>query len=256
MKLFAEAREYLAEQGRKEPLFAGVCVNIEEFTDEESRKALVNTYSRNPADGYLFYVDPIQERPSVPAQVYSYLNMLLDFKELGRPVIAGRIGSLGLGVVALGVDAFEVGIASLTFFTEKDLLEDRPVGYAMKTRYYMPQLLTSLQIETATDILAAPAYRRLACGCPFCGGRSDGSLAQRAKEHFLYHRSRELDAVNALPEADRMASFLQAAESAHRTMGDIRRRLGIQVPPFQHLKVWLEVFPEVAKRVSGTTRTM
>ena len=255
LKLLAESREYLDAKGRGEKLFAGVCVNIEEFTDEESRKALVNAYSRYAADGYLFYVDPIQERTAVPAQLYSYLSMLLDFKELDRPVVAGRVGNMGLGVLALGVDAFEAGVASLTFFTEQDLLEDRPAGYTMQTRYYMPDLLASVQLETATDILAAPEFKRLACKCPHCQGQTGSAIGKRAKEHFLHLRAKEIEALNSCPESERLSVFLKRAERAYRLAAEIRTKLAIKTPPTQHFKTWLEVFPEVAKRLQASTAT-
>ena len=249
LKLLSESREYLASKGRAEKLFGAVCTNIEDLTNEENRKILVNRYTKHPVDGYLFYVDLIEERTSVPGQLYSYLSMLLDFKKLGKPLIAGRVGNMGLGVVSLGIDAFETGIASLSFFSEKALLEDRPVGYTMQTKYYMPELLTNVQMETVTDILASDHYRSLVCKCPYCGGRADDTLRRVAKEHFLYHRVLEMEAINALAEEERLPAFLEKAERALQLSGEIRRKLGIEMPPSQHFKTWLEVFPAVAKRV-------
>jgi serine/threonine-protein kinase len=249
LKLMSESREYLASKGRTEKLFGAICTNIEDLTDEENRKALVNRYSKHPADGYLFYVDLIQEQTSVPGQLYSYLSVLMDFKALGKPLIAGRVGNMGLGVVSLGIDAFETGIASLSFFSEKTLLEDRPTGYTMQVRYYVPDLFANLQLETVIDIFRSGQYKSLVCSCPYCGGRTDNSLGKVAKEHFLYHRLREMEAINALAEAERLPAFLKKTERALQLSGDIRRRLGIDMPPSQHFKTWLEVFPEVAKRL-------
>ncbi len=248
LKLLSEAREYLVSRGRAEKLFGAICTNIEDLTNERNRKVLVNRYSKEPADGYLFYVDLIQEQTSVPAQLHSYLSVLLDFKALGKPLIACRVGNMGLGVVSLGIDAFETGIASLSFFSEKTLLEDRPVGYTMQTRYYVPDLLMNLQMETASDILRSGQYASLVCGCPYCGGRTDDSLRKVHKEHFLYHRVREMESINALAEAERLPAFLQKTERALQLSGEIRRKLGLDMPPNQHFKTWLEIFPAVAKR--------
>ena len=59
LKLISEARDYLALKNREEKLFAGVCTNLEELTDEENRKLLVNRYSKHQVDGY-----PLLHRPS------------------------------------------------------------------------------------------------------------------------------------------------------------------------------------------------
>ena len=117
----------------------------------------------------------------------------------------------------------------------------------MQTRYYMPELLVSLQLEAATDILRAPDFRRLACKCPFCKGQTDASIGKTAKEHFLIARSGELTDLNASPESARMADFLKKTERALRLTVEVRKKLAISTPT-QHFKTWLEVFPEVAKR--------
>ncbi|MGQ0723218.1 MAG: serine/threonine protein kinase [Candidatus Eiseniibacteriota bacterium] len=249
LKLISEAREYLASKGRDEKLFAAVCTNIEDLTDEDNRKLLVNRYSKHPVDGYLFYIDLVQEQMSVPGQLYSYLSMLVDFKALGKPLVACRVGNLGLGVVSLGIDAFETGIASLSFFSEQTLLEDRPRGYTMQVKYYVPDLLANLQLEMVLDVLGSGQYDDLICRCPYCGGgRTDDSLRRVAKEHFLWHRMREMEAINRLGEGERLDAFLKRTDRAHKLAGEIRRKLGVAIPS-QHFKTWLEVFPEVAKRL-------
>ena len=248
LKLISEAREYLTTKSRDEKLFAAICTNIEDLTDEENRKLLVNRYSKHPVDGYLFYIDLIQEQTNVPAQLYSYLSMLVDFKALGKPLIACRVGNLGLGILSLGIDAFEAGIASLSFFSEKTLLADRPSGYTMQIKYYIPELLANLQVEAAIDILSSTQYKSLICDCPYCAGRTDESLRRVAKEHFLYRRSQDLKSINAVAEGKRLLAFLERTERALQLSSDIRRKLGVEIPN-QHFKTWLEVFPEVAKRV-------
>ena len=89
----------------------------------------------------------------------------------------------------------------------------------------------------------------------YCEGRVDSILGQRAKEHFLYHRDREVDHLNGLAESDRLPAFLKKAERAFKLTGEIRSKLGVKMPTAQHFKTWQEVFPEAAKRVQGSTRT-
>jgi len=249
LKLISEAREYLASKGREERFFAAVCTNLEDLTDEENRRLLVNRYSKYPVDGYLFYIDLVQEQMSVPGQLFSYLNMLVDFKALAKPLVACRVGNLGLGLVSLGIDAFTTGIASLSFFSEKTLLEDRPTGYTMRPKYYLPALLSNVQIGAAIDVLSSGQYNGFVCRCPYCGGRTnEATLRKAAKPHFLYHRVQEMEAINALDEGARLGDFLRKTERALKLTNEIRRKLGVQIPN-QHFKTWLEVFPEVSKRL-------
>ena len=249
LKLISEAKEYIESKGRQERLFAAVCTNLEELTDEQNRHLLVNRYSKHPVDGYLFYIDLMHEQTSAPSQLFSYLSMLMDFKSLGKPLVACRVGNLGLGLASLGIDAFTTGIASLSFFSEKTLLEDRPAGYTMQPKYYLPALLSNVQIGAAIDVLDSGRYNGLVCNCPSCGGRvDDGTLRKAAKPHFLYHRIKEMESINALDEDARLDVFLKKAEEALNLTNDIRRRLTVQIPN-QHFKTWLEVFPKVAKQL-------
>jgi hypothetical protein len=57
-----------------------------------------------------------------------------------------------------------------------------------------------------------------------------------------------MEAVNRLGEDERLDAFLKKTDRAHRLAGEIRRKLGVAIPS-QHFKTWLEVFPEVAKRL-------
>ena len=247
LKLLSEAREYLVSSGHEKKLFAAVCTNLEDLTDEESRRFLVNRYSRHPADGYLFYIDPMQEQTNVPGQLYSYLRMLVDFRSLGKPLIACRVGNLGLGLVSLGIDAFTTGIASLSFFSEKTLLEDRPANYTMLPKYYMPALLSNVQLGAALDILGSGRYDAMVCACPYCNNRADElALRRAAKPHFLYHRMQEMSTINATSEDARLDAFLARTEHALKLSTEIRRVVGVQIP-YQHFRTWLDVFPEVAK---------
>ena len=71
---------------------------------------------------------------------------------------------------------------------------------------------------------------------------------RRTKPHFLYHRMREMEAINALKEDELLDAFLEKTERALKLTSDIRRQLGVAIPN-QHFKTWLQVFPEVAKRL-------
>ncbi|MDP2604351.1 MAG: hypothetical protein Q8S00_17465 [Deltaproteobacteria bacterium] len=118
----------------------------------------------------------------------------------------------------------------------------------MQVKYYIPGLLANLKVEAAIDILSSGQYKSLICQCPYCGGRTDESLRRVAKEHFLYQRSQDMKSINGVTEGKRLPAFLERTERALQLSSEIRRKLGVEIPN-QHFKTWLEVFPEVAKRI-------
>ncbi len=242
VKLIEESVAYARAKPRGKPVYAGLCLNIEAYTNSDNRLALLNRYSRAKPDGYFFYVDGIEERTNNPLQIQALVELLRLFQRLEKPVFVCRVGTLGLGLLASGVDGMSVGIASLTGFSESTLLVNRAVGYDMATKYYIPGLLLTLPVPLAEDILNRNADLR--CDCPFCGG-SHRNLARAAKTHYLHARTSEIAEMNRLTDTPRRveAFGLRVAEALARCES-IRRKQPENLLPghYAHLRTWQQVF--------------
>lgn len=228
------------------PVYAGLCLNIEYYTVEEHRLALLNRYSRARADGYLFYVDTLDERTTNPIQLRSYLSLLQLFQKLGKPVIAGRVGTLGLGLLSAGVDGMTSGIASLSSFSESNLLVNRKTNYDMSKKYYIPKMMLTLPVAMAQDILSNDQNAELRCVCDHCQSNSS-NLERAAKPHFLYTRMKELEELNTLPGTkERLSWFNQRVEEALSYCESVRRQQIVALQPgyYAHLNVWKQIFAQ------------
>ncbi len=237
LKLLEESFSFKQRLNLKKDIYAGICIDIEDLTDEENRLELINKYSRILPDGFIFYIDKINERTSNAAQLYSYIDLLLKFKQLKRPVIAARVGSLGLGLLELGIDAFTQGIAALSSFSEESLLANRPTGYKMQKKFYLPDLLLTLNVNIAVEILNK--FPKLRCNCKFCNNYYDlFSLSKSAKCHFLEIRSKEIQSINS-----GNYNFINHIETAKRNI-QLIRKANIKLSQTNHLSVWTEVFSQ------------
>lgn len=99
-----------------------------------------------PSDIYWIYVDCIDNN-SNPSQLYHYANTLLTLqKSTNKPVIAGRIGSFGLILLAFGLFGFESGASRFETFYE-DLYKNASDSYNMYLNYYFPELMRNVPIE-------------------------------------------------------------------------------------------------------------
>ncbi|MBI5098108.1 MAG: serine/threonine protein kinase [Nitrospirae bacterium] len=241
LKLIEECFEFKEKHGIKKELFSGVCIDIEDLTDEENRLELINRYSKKLPDGFIFYVNNIHEKTTNIAQLYAYIDMLIKFKKLKRPLIAARVGTLGLGLVELGVDSFSSGIASLSSFSEQTLLSDRQLGYDMERKYYIKDLLLTLKAGLTSEILQRfPEYR---CSCKFCQNEYQlDKINKNAKAHFLQVRSDEMKMIND----NRNKPFVYLAKSAKSSLDKIKKK-GILLPPYNHIDSWIDVFSEFAR---------
>jgi serine/threonine-protein kinase len=244
IKLIEEAVSYGKSLKDAPPVYAGLCLNIEQYTVAANRLALLNRYSRARADGYLFYVDTIDERTNNPLQLRALLDLLQMFQQLGKPVFACRVGTLGLALLAAGVDGISNGIASLSSFSEANLLVNRSAGYDMTKKYYVPSMMLTLPVPMVEDILSDNRNASLHCNCPHCQGAAR-NLGKGAKPHFLHARTNEVKQLNALQnKAERIEWLQQRIDSAIQVCNRIRSQQLVDLQPgyYSHLRTWLDVF--------------
>ncbi len=250
IKLIEESVAYVRTIQDSPPVYAGLCLNIEAYTSQQNRMALVNRYSRARTEGYLFYVDNIDERTDNRIQIRAMLELLRLFQQLGKPVFACRVGTLGLGLLAAGVDVMTTGIASLTGFSESGLLASRATGYDMSPKYYIPSMLLTVPVPLAEDILSDANNADLRCNCPHCGGRYR-NLARVAKVHFLETRTQETRHLNSLrSRTERLQWFLGRVNDAISACRQVSRQGTVALPSsrYSHLSTWRGLLTDCLRR--------
>ena len=106
VKLLYETKDYLNSINCQKPLVGGFCIKTDILTTRSEREYFLNVVSALPCDMYWIYVDCIDNN-SNPAQLYHYASTLLMLQRTtNKPVIAGRIGSFGLVLLAFGLFGF------------------------------------------------------------------------------------------------------------------------------------------------------
>ena len=146
VKLVYETRDYLRQINNTSPLVGGFCIKTDILTSKTEREYFLNVVSALPSDIYWIYVDCIDNN-SNPSQLYHYANTLLTLqKSTNKPVIAGRIGSFGLILLAFGLFGFESGASRFETFYE-DLYKNASDSYNMYLNYYFPELMRNVPIE-------------------------------------------------------------------------------------------------------------
>jgi len=239
LKILHEAIDYVRENYKNMQIFSGICLNMEEYTTEANRIALLNEFSICKPDGYIFYGDEIKETTTNSARLYAYLDTIRLFSRLGKTIIAARLGTLGLGVLTIGANIFTTGIASLTGFSEKGLLQERATGYDMKPKYYIPQLMLTLPIKLAEDILSADGS--LICNCKFC--KEAANIEAASKLHYLYIRQKEVEELNSVPVGNRPNWFIMKTKNSFDKCKKIKRNVAeLRTSNFSHLMTWIDVF--------------
>lgn len=253
VKLLEETRHYLDTIGFDGKLVGGFCIKADILTNKTEREYFLNVLSGLNCDMYWIYVDCINENSNA-AQLYNYSTALLDLQHsTNKPVIAGRIGSFGLVLLAFGLYAFESGTARFESFYE-DLYKDVSDPYNLYVRYYMPELLANVAIERKNpsriiQLLHSETGENIACHCPYCDNLNPELLVvdKLTKKHFLYRRNEEILKLRTLPAIDERVSYIKGR--VEKAIGYYKNLKPIfKDDDYKFLKTWMEVIIKLQER--------
>lgn len=253
VKLLEETRNYLNSINYEGKLIGGFCIKVDILTIKTEREYFLNVLSSLDCDMYWVYVDCISENSNA-AQLYNYATALLDLqKSTKKPVIAGRIGTFGLVLLAFGLYAFESGTARFETFYE-DLYKDTSDPFNMYVRYYMPELMANVAVERKNPIriiqlLNSQVGEDITCNCPYCEKVNPALLVADGltRKHFLYRRDEEIQKLRSMSTVDERVEYIK--ERVTTAIGYYKNLKPIfKDDDYKFLKTWLEVIEKLQER--------
>lgn len=247
VKLLKEAIDYRNSSAvlQNKVLYAGLCINAVSLSDEQYKNELLNTYASMGCDGFIVYADGISKETS-EATLYHYVTTLLDLqKYTKKPVIAGRVDTLGLGLLCAGIAGFTSGAARFESFYE-DLYKVTTDAYNMYERYYFPELLGTIAITRKDPVRLQQIVQTIGtCRCRYCTGKTVPDLikSQNTKLHFLELIHKEINNIIATNSQKRIDYFLFRIQQAV----DNYKKLSAVFKPsdYNHLAHWKNVFSKI-----------
>jgi serine/threonine-protein kinase len=248
IKLLKESLDYRNnnDKAKDKPLYAGICINALGLSDSQYKTELLNTYAALGCDGYLVYADGINKDTN-EATLYHYITTLSELqKYTQKPVIAGRLDSLGLGLICAGITGFTSGAARFESFYE-DLYKEVTDAYNMYERYYFPQLLGTIAITRKDPVRLQQIVNELgACSCHYCYGKQIPDLIKPSKNtklHYLELMHQEIDKIISFEPSERVEYFIKRIDSA---LGYYSRLTHVFKPnDYRHLERWKNVFSKI-----------
>lgn len=253
LKLLKESIAYRDQHHSGMPIWAGICMNVENWHDDDEKNKILNRYVKTAPDGFFVYGDPISSQSNL-VQLFHYTDLLQKLQaSSGLPVVACRVGGLGLILLSVGVSGLSSGIASLDNFKET-ILSDTQEGYAADPRYYIPQMLSTVSLKGGVttklkDIAKSAIGSKLDCSCPYCAGVSSAAslTPKNMKLHFLYARRQEIKELEAVAPADRLDFMEKKVEQAIAYSKTLSGE-GIEVGDFSHLTTWRTLILRLKKK--------
>lgn len=253
LKLLKESIVYRDQRHSSMPLWAGICMNVENWHDDDEKNKILNQYVKTAPDGFFVYGDPISSQSNL-VQLFHYSDLLQKLQaSSGVPVVACRVNGLGLILMSIGVSGISSGIASLDNFKE-NILSDTTEGYATDPRYYITQMLSTVSLKRGVttklkDIAKSSIGAELACTCPYCAGVSSAAALthKNMKLHFLHVRKQEIAELEAVALQDRLDFVEKKVEQAMAYSSTLSKE-GIEVGDFSHLAIWRSLIQRLKKR--------
>lgn len=248
VKLLKESLEYKNNNKfiKDTPLYAGICINALSLSDREYREELLNTYISIGCDGFIIYADGIDKKTTVPT-LYNYIITLIELQTYsGKPVIAGRLDTLGLGLICVGITGFTSGAARFESFYE-DLYKEITDSFNMYERYYFEDLLGTIAITRKDPVRLQQIVNVIGmCECKYCKGKQVPDLikSKNSKLHFLEKITLEIDNIISINPEKRINYYLARID---RAIDNYKKLSAVFKPDeFRHLLRWRNVFNKIA----------
>ncbi len=251
VKFLKEAKDYLLINNIEKKLVGGFCIKADILTADTEKEYFLNVLSGLPCDMYWIYVDCINYETGA-SQIFNYISTLLDLqKSTNKPVIAGRVGTIGLLLLAFGLYAFESGSGRFESFYE-DLYKEATDTYNMYVMYYIPELMKNVPIERKNpskiiSILNSKCGIDLKCTCPYCKDKKPDELMDdsNAKKHFLYKRQEEIVTLRSMSISQRIDFIelrIKNAITFYKELSPIFKE-----NDYNYLKIWQRIIPDLRK---------
>jgi hypothetical protein len=209
-------------------------------------------------------VQPLRMHPRQDSveRLVRLAQFLLASQDVGLPVIAGRAGTFGLVLMALGVYAVDSGfgeretfdLASLDRERKERDEGDRKGGRAKFA--YLSSLLTSIPTVTAQLLIRHPALATsFVCEEGECRYGGIEAQVDRPRAHFFHARPAELAELRSRPTVELRVQYIGERLRRAIELGDRVNRVladdGHAPIHLDHLRNWDAVLVRVAATVAG-----
>lgn len=143
----------------------------------------------------------------------SYFDFMINLqKYTNKPVIALKVPiSLGLALIAKGIHGFSLGLASIDYFDEQYIKEEKD-SFNLYSKYYFPQLLSFLTYPKKDTFAFKQVYDYFGgCDCYWCAEKDAieiGTGDKGVQLHCWQKMIDEVEGINSI-EANKKLAYIK-----------------------------------------------
>ena len=159
----------------------------------------------------------------------SYLEFVLNLqKYTNKPVIALKVPiPLGFALIAKGVHGFSLGLASIDYFDEQYIKEEKD-SFNLYSKFYFPQVLSFLTYPKKDTFAFEQIYNYFGCcDCEWCKGKSAIEIGTGDKGVQLHHWQLMLEEVEKFNqfEGEARVEYFKKRVDALKNLDSIPREI-------------------------------
>lgn len=179
-------------------------------------------------DGFIVQVSDMKQLNE--QSLGSYLDFMVNLqKYTNKPVIALKVPiPLGLALIAKGIHGFSLGLASIDYFDEQYIKEEKD-SFNLYSKFYFPQVLSFLTYPKKDTFAFEQLYNYFGgCNCKWCSGKSAIEIGTGDKGIQLHHWQmmlEEVDKINEYAGNDKMSYLKRRIESALNNLDTIPKEI-------------------------------
>ena len=195
--------------------YAMISIGLSHLIFDASR--VLSYYVHADVDAFIVQVSDMRQLNE--QSLASYIEFMVNLqKYTNKPVIALKVPiALGLALIVKGIHGFSLGLASIDYFDESYIKEEKD-AFNMYAKYYFPQVLSFLTYPKKDAFEFQKIYEYFGeCECRWCKGKLAVEIATGDKGsqlHFWQKMIDEVDALNTLSKADREDYFRDRINNA------------------------------------------
>jgi len=206
-------RKALYSAGGKDiPIYYPLVVSGQALRSWTERRRFKSHLEALPIDALWLRVHAFGTTTSGPRALPGYIEAGRDFHTLGLPIVAERVGGVGLALMAFGaVGGIESG---LTFGERYDhqSLRRKPKdgdGFLQPPRVYIAELGAFLKAKQAAEFFEIRGMKsKFGCRDTDCCRRGTEDMLRDPRGHFLRRRGGEISSMSRLPAEMRAPNYL------------------------------------------------
>lgn len=206
--------------------YAMISINLSHLVFEA--KKILSYFVHADVNGFIVQVSDMKQLNE--QSLDSYIDFMINLqKYTNKPVVALKVPiPLGLALISKGIHGFSLGLASIDYFDEQYIKEEKD-AFNLYSRFYFPQVLSFLSYPKKDTFAFEQIYNYFGgCNCRWCKGKTAIEIGTGDKGVQLHHWQmvlEEVEKMNKYEIVERRDYLLKRIDSAMNNLDSIPKEI-------------------------------